>query len=314
MISFKEYLQNMDNLYSIGEKIYLSIQEYLGEKSNTGVVVAAGHMGDTVWLCMYAEAFKKQHGYERVVYLFWENQVKLAELYPSIDEIMSIDQDEMNALQFYMCVNKFYGQNDIYYGYYHVENYIMCYPNLSQIIDRHFGVQLSTHTEKMIGLEENSYRNGLQIPFIPEFEEWKEMFKNSVMLLPAAISVVTVPIEFWVRLTECLQERGYSVYTNYNNLSCEFVVPGTDSIGMDLVELAALGQCFKGFVSLRSGACDLLAQADAPLFVLYKEESDKSLYDMKDHRKDSVRDYIWSDEQEEEIIKDILVNLETSID
>ncbi len=306
MLSFKDYLDSINIQYEIGEKIYSSIRDYVRTKSNTGVVVAGGHMGDTVWLCMYAEAFKKQHGYDNVIYLFSETQAKLAELYPTIDEIMTISSDEMVYLSFYICINKLYGTNDIFYGYYHVEYYILNYPNFSASMDRYAGIQLSTHTERMIDLKEGSEVTSMKIPFIQDLSEWKNMFKNAVMLLPAAISVGTVPEDFWVKLTLLLQEKGYDVYTNYNNLDYEFVVPGTDSIGMDLVELAALGKCFKAFIGLRSGACDLLAQADAKLFVLYKDESDLTLYDMKDHNKDNVYDYIWSVEREQLIIEEIL--------
>ena len=85
---------------------------------------------------------------------------------------------------------------------------------------------------------------------------------------------------WWAAAAAQLAHRGYKVVVNVSNLrGSDFVgLPGTTPIELPLAEVIPFAELAGGFLSMRSGLCDLLAFAECRKMVVYPHSTAVSSY------------------------------------
>ena len=265
-MEWKEFIYKFDHIYQAGEMLYDALAKKRPE--NTDIVISPKQIGDTVWLAAYAEAYKEEYKC-RVMFVAKNSQLPILKKYSGVDYIFGIDDSEMEAISLYIVRNELWYENHIYYGNHpglvvlNKENYgiSMSIPDYDSIAEERRAVFKLESTAQLSKMD----RNILQGEKCGEYE-------NSVMLMPSANTFKTIPLAFWEKLAKHFSDDlGYKVYTNYNGLENEIMIPGTEPFASTLEEISALAESFKLFVGLRSGICDYLAACNANLAVIYSQ-------------------------------------------
>lgn len=90
---------------------------------------------------------------------------------------------------------------------------------------------------------------------------------NTVILSPYANTVVGYSVDFWIELSEKLNEKGYCVCTNCGRN--EKAIPGTKRFSFGL-EIAQKVLDYAGFfIAIRNGFCDIVCNSDAKKIIIY---------------------------------------------
>lgn len=253
--------------YEMGEKILSILKEECAEE--TGVVFCPDHLGDTFWAGAFAGEYKRQHGYRKLLYITKAAYTEMLELFPEIDLTMPMGEKEMDALKFYFYLRHRYADGNVRLGSF--PYFVMFqFPGvaLQQEINESYRSS-DAAWEKILELKAPTEKSRIRIPDTEKLSEWKEKYKNAVMLAPGAYSEEAVPISFWEKLTERLKEMGLEVYVNHNGHDCDVMIPGAEPLASSVVEMIQFGDCFRHFVGLRSGICDPLSQTSLRMTVLF---------------------------------------------
>lgn len=98
---------------------------------------------------------------------------------------------------------------------------------------------------------------------------WKLPKGKTVILAPYAKSVVGIPLLYWQELVEKYQARGYTVVTSTNGTE----QPLSNTIGISFPLNQALSAVeFAGvFISIRSGLCDVIRNANCQKTVIFPD-------------------------------------------
>ena len=100
--------------------------------------------------------------------------------------------------------------------------------------------------------------------------ELRDMFSKAVLFCPTMQTQQGyLPEEVYDRLVKYYTDAGYQCYTNYNGFDYERMLNNTTPLASSLQEFSVIAPYFKQVIAVRSGACDLLAQTEANLSVLY---------------------------------------------
>lgn len=301
--------------YELGEKILAIIKEECAP--DTGVLFCPDHLGDTFWAGTFAAEYKKQHGYKKILYITKESYIKMLELFPDIDLTMSMGEKEMEALKFCFYLRHHYVDENVRLGSF--PYFVMFqYPGIALQQEINESYQSSDLAwETILGLSAPTVKSKIRIPETPELKEWKERYKNAVLLAPGAYSEEAVPLPFWEKLTTRLLAMGLQVYVNYNGHDCDVLIPGAEPLGSSVAEMIQFGECFRFFVGLRSGICDPLAQTSLRMAVLFTIAPWKKELELKEGeagrhdlwqmgRKEGISCYEYLPDQEELLIGRIL--------
>lgn len=305
--------------YEMGEKLISILKEECAP--STGVVFCPDHLGDTFWAGTYAGEYKKQHGYEKVLYITKDSYTKMLDLFPEIDMTMPMGDKEMDALKFYFYLRHQYTDGNIRLGSF--PYFVMFqFPKVALQQEINESYQASDLAwEKILELSPKTPRNQIKIPETASLREWKEKYQNAVLLAPGAYSEEAVPVPFWEKLTARLLDRGLEVYVNYNGHDCDIKISGAEPLSSSVVDMIRFGECFRGFVGLRSGICDALAQTSLRMAVLFTiapwkdtielAEGEAGRHDLwQMGRKEGISCYEYLPQQEEILIERICEDIE----
>lgn len=256
----------MQVMYAQGEALYTSLKERRPE--GTEIVISPKHIGDSVWLCSLIGAYKEQHHHERVLLVINESQKDIAEAFPGIDYILTLSSSNMKSLEFYIGIRTLWYENHIRYAFMQYTVLLTYGQYINNQIDNYGSLLYCNLSYLELSSDTRPVR--MRIPEVEHSAELADLFSNAVLLMPGAITHHTESVSpvFWSKTAARLKEAGFTVYSNYNNLPHELIVEGTEPLESTLRELMILSMYFKGFVGLRSGICDLLAQTDAKLISL----------------------------------------------
>lgn len=303
-------------LFVKGREIYEAISKQRPEGYE--VVISPKHIGDTIWLCSLIRAYKEQHGNPKVLMVVQESHKVLVDCFSDVDLIITLSSWHMKALEIYIEQNGYWNHDHILYGHapfmFIVENNVLQYVQTP--------TTMLSGSRRYLDLTEDAMPVRMKLPVYEESAELRDMFGNAVLLMPGAISWNTgsVPASFWEKLAKTFQDKGIQVYTNYNNLEHEFVVEGTEPLSSTFSELMILTNYFKGFIGLRSGICDLVAESDAPLVCIYPRTTMETGLTVTAEtlllddvcglgRTENIWNYQYNPPQEEELIRRILDHL-----
>ena len=236
------------------------------------IIYCPAHIGDTLWICVFADAYKKAHGCSKLLFVVPQSQVELIKLFPSIDDIFGITKDERLALEVYIGFNKFWNKSHIRYTHFEFLIYLdngglNCLTRPPKYDACNY---MNVTRQKLLDIPSNSEKN---YPIEPQCkEEMKHKYGNAVLLLPTAQTQVgEIEDSFWNKIVYELNEQGYDIYCNYNNLPYEKLIEGTSPLATGLTELYNLAPAFKRFIGFRSGILDLLCLAGGRITVVHPD-------------------------------------------
>ncbi len=274
--NFKKAADDIARIMQAGEQIYRDLLSV--RPDDTDMIICPEHLGDTIWIAVYAEAYIKKHDCSYVYYVVKESQKEMVEHFPGIAGTVSLTSKEMLALRIYIVAMQLWSENHIVYGH---GREVLSYGSDSFYLRR----DSESHMESMVvsrcrwlGIDEDSVPGRMIIPNEGNDPGLTELFGNSVLFVPTAQSARSIPDSFWINLANRYREQGYDVYTNYNGFDYEQKIDGIKPIASSILELAQISQYFSKVITLRSGASDLLMEADSDLVVLYNcEVPDKGI-------------------------------------
>ena len=303
-MDWEDFIKYIDEKYKVGELLYNAFEEK--RPNDTDIIISPMQLGDTVWLSAYAEAYKQKNNC-RVLYVVKKSQESIPGKYEAVDMVLGIENVEMEALCLYIIRNELWNSNHIIYGNH--PGFIVL-KNDGYAISMDIGDYASIEEERcsilglpgmvMPSMMKKSYTSNTEI---------ENKYEKSVMLLPAANTFKAIDMDFWERLAKYLKEdKGYKVYTNYNGLDCEVMVPGTEPLSSTFDELQEIAKYMDLFIGLRSGICDYLAACSANLAVLFtqgwevKDEEYKFLSSLKNLGNGKLLELAYESQNEENII------------
>lgn len=107
-------------------------------------------------------------------------------------------------------------------------------------------------------------------------ETIKEVFEKhgliphkTILLAPFAYSLPTLSSDFWKRLAEVLQQRGYSIAVNVGEDRESNFLPGTVGLNFDFTDIVGVMELAGTVIGMRSGFFDITSQAKCKRIVLY---------------------------------------------
>ncbi len=256
--------------FQSGQALYQILEDNC--PADTEVLICPAHIGDTLWIACFADAYKAQHGCDRLLFVTPQAQAELPTLFPAVDEVLPLPSDQLGDLCFYIGSREYWYHSRIRYAHFRF-----------QIISDQKSVRFRDQLPEGFALHEfmNSsrclmldlpYDSAKSVPIPPSCTpELREQYRHSVLLMPAALTQPggLLSASFWEHLAAALTERNYHIYCNYNGLPTEVLIDGTIPLASSLTQMYHLAGAFDRFIGLRSGICDLLALAHAPLSVIH---------------------------------------------
>lgn len=248
-----------------GEQLYKELME--ARPDGADLIVCPEHLGDTIWIAVFASAYLKEHDCESVYYVVKDSQNEMVMNFPDVGGTIALTNKEMDWLRTYMTVMSLWNKNHIVYA--HFRGALLYKDNVLSLVQYPEGDDMVESRRCWLGINEE-YTPSRMLPSDTEdAPELLELFGKSVLLMPTAQSVQSIPKAFWKSLAEKYTDEGYTVYTNYNGFEYEYVVEGTKPLSSTIMELARISPYFAQIIALRSGACDLLAETESNLSTLY---------------------------------------------
>lgn len=301
--------------YELGRQVY----ELLVSKTADGthVIIAPMHIGDTIFVCAFVHAYKLHHRCNKVMLAAPEKQTDICCMFEDVNMVLPLDKVCLEALQDYIFINEYWNCNNVVYA--HGRGVLIVKRDNIYIDQKSNYHTLKLSTLDYLGLPLDSAPKRMNLPRTDYSPELSEKYSHAVLLMPGAYSIATqcVPESFWVRLAKALSDAGIKVYTNYNGLDCEFIIDGTLPLTTGFKELVELSRYFLGFVGLRSGICDLIAETDAKLISIYPEKNEFIGFDellemsllSELGRDKNIWNIMYSGQEEGKIIDEILDHL-----
>ena len=319
----EEYLNTLEttkSLYLLGEQLYNSIKEKFTPQ--TDVIISPKHIGDTIFLCAFIKAYKEKHNCKKVLMIMPESHQGFMRMFPDVDMFLGLDSIDMEALQNYISIEELWDSDHIIYGHAHAR--LTLHRDYIEFREEYKYTTMLRNTFDYLKLEGNVRPERMHCIFADYSEEKRNLYGNGVLLMPGAYSYKTnqIPIEFWVKVAKRISDLGYDVFSNYNNKDCEILIEGTKPLSTSFEEIVDMSRYLKGFIGLRSGICDLIAETDAKLICIYpcltpetgmfvSEDtlSEARLSDLG--RDDGIWNYQYLAEIEEELIDEMVQKLES---
>lgn len=301
--------------YELGRQVY----ELLVSKTvdGTHVIISPMHIGDTIFVCAFVHEYKNRNGCDKVLLAVPEKQTDICCMFEDINMVLPLDKVCLEALQDYIFINEYWNCNNIVYAR---GKGVLVVKRDNIYLDQKSNYHtLRLNTLDYLGLPFDAAPKRMNLPqsgFLPELYE---KYSNAVLLMPGGYSIGTqcIPESFWARLAKVLSDAGIKVYTNYNDLDCEFIIDGTIPLTTGFKELVELSRYFLGFVGIRSGICDLIAETDAKLVSIYPDNNDVVGFDelvemsrlSELGRDKDIWNIKYSNQEEENIIDEIMKHL-----
>jgi len=279
--SWKQFFQKIAEAKK-GMRIYRSILRRYGK--DTHLFIVRGATGDVFFNGLYLEQYVKKRKIKKFVLAGDAKGLsKIAALF-GIADTVPLDFEDAERLQ--MCYQFFQCKNvtDLFMWQLSL-HFNRCQTRMHR--EFHF---LDTYTYYIYrGLVDR--RDWKKPTFQPLTEELEEKYRKAglqkgktVMIAPFAYSVKNLPVRFWDRLAERLQEKGYAVFANINSETEVNPFDHMRPFFFPFQECEAVLTYCGYFLALRSGLCDIVSMIPCRQVLLYPDEM-KPL-DYRVHRSD----------------------------
>lgn len=285
--------------------------------------------GDLIWISAMMRVYKEKYNDKKLVVLTNKERKEIPLLYPSIDEVVVLDEDSLWSLKTYFRLSPGLDKQNI------------C--DLSTILSAKFGLQETEGipwAESKQNVAQQFFRRALGLegkgswemipeqflrPQSPKERRWMETIEaqDAVLIIPKT-NFINVALEsdpdtkgyaglMWRFLADLAQEWkscGKTVYCNIGSPD-DFLLPGTLPLALTIRELLAVCKSFRMIYSIRTGLADILAFSGCPLRVLYPASVNErweylnGLCNLQQLNENIVNDY-WSPEGGEELKRRVL--------
>lgn len=265
------YAQQLSNALEKGEKVYQDILSL--REDGADYVICPEHIGDSIWIAAFIADYKATHDCEKVYLVGKDSQVEIIGRFPEVDGTVAITTEEMLNLRRYIYYTDNYDKNHIVFAHFKSVFFLNADGFFVQHLpdERMVGDMISTR-KHMLGIpDEYEARPNRMLLFDDgKDEDLKQMFSNAILFCPTMQTQEGyLPDELFETLAKRYTDADYKCYTNYNGFDYERMIAETTPLASSLSEFSVIAPYFKQVIAVRSGACDLLAQTDANLSVIY---------------------------------------------
>lgn len=311
---WRNFIKVIEGNHEIGGEIYGMLRKYA--VNETEIFVCPMHIGDTLLIAAYAEAYKMQKHVRKLVMVSYSVPPETLEMFPGVDAALLLERDQMEALQFFMTVHGLRYENGVRFAY-HWNILQIEHATPSYMVLLNNRLLLGDLIRQILDLDSHAKMRCMQIPTDEQrIRENIGKYGKAVLLMPGTLTEKSLPISFWKQLAKTIHEMGFKVFTNYNGKAGETMIGGTEPLSTSLREMAELADVFPLFVGVRSGACDLMALSGARVVVVFSGKSGENhiemvpedrpnawLGDIEENQK--IKQYLYLPEKEEELIGSI---------
>ena len=268
LVAYSEMLMEKINE---GENVYqqiLSIKE-----EGVDYIICPEHIGDSIWIATFVIDYKNTHDCEKVFLVGKDSQTEIIGRFPGVDGTVAISSEEMLNLRRYIYFTEQYENNHIIFAHFKGRFYVNAQGIfvMHTLDERMVGTMMEMRRH-MLGIPENYALNPQRMILFDDGNdtELKELFSNAILFCPTMQTQQGfIPDDVFDKLVKHYTDAGYKCYTNYNGFEYERMLKDTTPLASSLREFSVIAPYFKQVIAVRSGACDLLAQTDANLSVIY---------------------------------------------
>lgn len=237
-------------------------------------------IGDTLFVASLIRAYKEQYGIARVVLVVKKSQVDLPDFFNSIDGKI-VSDDIVCKLTRYSKSWRRFAEGNYQYGHFILDH---AWPEPGQLLGIGSLNLLDIYKRCILKLPMDTKlelpRVSVSLEKMSEFERLYAKEEKVVLLMPYAVTLSRLPIEFWEKIAQYFKDKFYVVYTNAKD-ETEKPIKGTEAVYLSLKELFVVSRTFKwGCIALRSGICDLLAYSDIKFITIHNSEDVKKAWNM----------------------------------
>lgn len=304
-----------------GFQLYARVIEKYGE--NSYLFLSGASTGDPYIYSLFFDAYTKKNYPDNVAIFatFGQSGLEVTKLF-KIKYAEGFSADEFRYLWNVLLFDQ---QNILHLEslHYHV---VYRHTSILMHLEGVHGFNLLSLSKEFLGITSNSE------VVLPQFDSditdlMTVMQANNlipgrtILLVPNAKSVARIPLTFWVNLTNKLKSCGFTVCTNSIGDS-EPPIIGTCPIFIPYSKLVPFLEKCGAVVGLRSGLFDIASTAKCPKITLYPYKSHNRSIACKDYESFSMidmyheenqYDIIYSVENTEEIIQQIINQLQASL-
>ena len=97
---FQSTIMSLSANYFKGMQLYSVLTDNM--EDGTDIIICPAHIGDTLWICVFAEAYKQVHKCKNLLFVVPQSQSDLTDLFPSIDDTFPVTAEELLALEIYI--------------------------------------------------------------------------------------------------------------------------------------------------------------------------------------------------------------------
>ncbi len=283
-------------------------------------VVCPDHLGDTFWAGAFSGEIKRQFGYQKILYVCKNVHEDMLKLFPDIDLTMTLEPEEMDAVQVFFYMHQKSREGDIFFSGFPF--YIgFCYPVLQriQMVPTTDG-SLNGLFETFFGLTAPTTKSRIRVAIDGKEEEREKKYHRTVLISTGAYSVQPLPMGFWEKLVKVIRSKGYEIYVNDGGEDCDKMIDGVQSLSVTVPELVRIAPHLALFVGIRSGLCDVLAQTSVEMKVLFTGVHNRGTLDVTEQdmwthnvyemdRRESIKAFQYVAELEDLLIYKICEDL-----
>lgn len=256
-------------------------------------VVCPYGIGDTLYVCAFLDEFKKEKSRCRVCVIAKKSHGVIPKGFSFIDKVIC-DDALVEKLNNWAIRTGTWELKNFLYGHFKKKLDMIFIRSDNVILDS----MITQYRREVMGLSEHS-RLSWDDFSLEKSEDDALLDSNSVVLMPFANSIKTLEMGIWVKLSDELKKRGYSVYTNVKGPE-EAPIDGTLPITGDISHVASITRNCKAVIALRSGLCDVLAFCKISMIVIYTDPNMYREWDLRYISDDlpikNVLAYDWDEE------------------
>ena len=230
---------------------------------NTLYVCCPYGIGDTLYVAALIDSYKSYYSINKDICLIVKDKHSfIPNYFDSIDKVIASD-NLVNLLNHFSITTQTWRLENYLYGHFKKSEYRVLYSEYYTTPNK---CMIQRYKQLVFGIPLNST---LCKPSFKELilPESYSLDKNTIILMPYAMSTPLLPSFFWDLLAQILNRLGYHLYTNVKD-ETEAPINGTFPLSCSLEEIITISEPCFAVISLRSGICDLLAYTNTHLIII----------------------------------------------
>lgn len=265
--TFSEYSLSTDVLKAKWERMIRgkkTLDKVLSCYCNHFIVICPFNaLGDVYYAMSFLDYYKKINGLGKIAIVVvgesCANVVALFNKYPVVT-LTQFDMDEfVQAVMYAKLSETFIVHHDRPYSNYSIR--LLKYKLIPFVDFYRIGIY---------GLSNNVLP--AKPKYLDVYDDLGSILKGkSVIVSPYAKSIINLPMDFWCKIIKKFIDEGYKVFSNL--IGDEEPIDGTIGLkNIKIQELQSLVEYAGCFISLRSGLCDVLLNADCRKIAIYPDK------------------------------------------